>query len=83
MSDLDAALLLLDTEIRKMTNPVDVGTVLTAVGSFVLGRLGFAPTDPGEVKIDIGDANPEKMSVTVIWPIPAEPSAAQAGGSDE
>jgi hypothetical protein len=63
-------LALLQAEVEQMDDAADLARVLAAVGSFALERLGFTPGAPADVKIDIGDEDPDRMSIKIIWPVP-------------
>jgi hypothetical protein len=66
-----AALALIKSEIDQMDNAGEMGQILAAAGSFVLGRLGFITDAPAEIKISIGDDDPDSVSILIAWPIPA------------
>lgn len=55
----------------EMDDAADLGRLLAAVGSFALERLGFVSDAPAELRIDIGDDDPGRMSILMSWPIPA------------
>lgn len=69
-----AMLALIKDEIDQLDDAGELGKVLAAVGSFALERLGFVSDAPAELKIDIGDDDPDRMSILITWPIPAHAS---------